>query len=63
MLCSLAKLSEENLSAIKDYEEKTGRVILAYSCRDVGIDKMSDEELHELRKLEDRLCLQLVAVK
>lgn len=63
MLCSLAKLSDENLSAIRDYEKKTGRVILAYTCRDIGIDRMSDEELQDLRRLEDKLRLQLVAVR
>ena len=63
MLCSLAKLDDANLKEVRDYEKKTGRVLLAYTCKDIGIDRMSDEELSELRKLEDKLCVQLVAVK
>lgn len=63
MLCSLARLDESNLSEIQDFEKRTGRVLLAYTCKDIGIDKMSDSDISELRKLEDRLGLQLVAVK
>lgn len=63
MLCTFANLSGSSLSAIQDFEKKTGRRLLAYTCRDIGIDSMSEAELSELRKLEDNLCLQLVAVK
>jgi hypothetical protein len=63
MLCSFASLDESSLSEIRSYEKKSGRIVLAYACKDIGIDSMSEEELAELKSLEDRLRLQLVAVK
>jgi hypothetical protein len=63
MLCTFASLDEKSLEDVQAFEKKTGKTILAYSCRDIGIASMSDEDVAELRKLEDRLCLQLVAVQ
>ncbi|GAB4390556.1 MAG: hypothetical protein Kow0025_23390 [Thermodesulfovibrionales bacterium] len=63
MLCSLATLNDESLREIRAFEKKTGRVLLAYTCKEIGIDRMSEAELSELKKLEDKLRLQLVAVR
>ena len=62
MLCTFANLDEKSLDEVQSFEKTTGRTLLAYSCRDIAIASMSDEELAELRKLEDKLCVQLVAV-
>jgi hypothetical protein len=62
MLCTFANLDEKSLDEVQSFEKKAGRTLLAYSCRDIPIASMSDEELAELRKLEDKLCVQLVAV-
>jgi hypothetical protein len=63
MLCTFASLDGKSLDEVQAFEKKTGRTLLAYSCRDIGIASMSDEDLAELRKLEDKLCMQLVAVQ
>ena len=63
MLCSYATLDDSSLSAIAAFEKETGRTILAYTIRDVGIADMNAEQVDELRKLEDKLSVQLVAVK
>ncbi len=63
MLSSYATLNDSSLSAISAFEKETGRTLLAYTSRDVGIDDMSADQVDELRKLEDKLSVQLVAVK
>ena len=63
MLCKLANLDEASLSAINAFEAQTGRTLLAYTCKEIGIDEMSSEEMSQLNKLEDKLNVQLVAVK
>ncbi len=63
MLCKLANLDETSLSAINEYESHTGRTLLAYTCKEFDIDDMSSEDMTQLNKLEDKLSVQLVAVK
>jgi hypothetical protein len=63
MLCSYASLDDSSLSAISAFEKETGRTLIAYTSREVGIDVMSDDQVVELKKLEDKLSVQLVAVK
>lgn len=63
MLCTFANLDEASLSAINEFEVKAGRTLLAYTCKDIGIDAMSPDEVSQLKRLEDKLCVQLVAVK
>ncbi len=63
MLCKLASLDEASLSAINEFESQTGRTLLAYTCKEIGIDEMSPEDMSQLKHLEDKLSVQLVAVK
>jgi len=63
MICSYATLDVDKLKTVQDLERKTGRTLLAFSCSDVGIAPLGDDELREIRAVEDRLCLQLVAVQ
>lgn len=62
MLCKLADLNEEQLKAVREFEEDSGKTLLAYSCRDFSMAKVDEDELRKLKNLEDKLCLQLVAV-
>jgi hypothetical protein len=63
MLCTYAKIEDAKVNEIKAFEERTGRTLLAYACSDLGVDKMSDDEIRELKTLEDKMCIQLVAVQ
>jgi hypothetical protein len=63
MMCSYASLDGGQLEALQSLEKKLGKVLLAFSCRDVNAEKLSDEELAELKKVEEKLGLALVAVK
>ena len=63
MLCTYANLDGSALSAIAAFEKETGRTLLAYSCKDVSIEDMSDDDISALKGLEERLSVQLVAVK
>jgi hypothetical protein len=63
MICSLARLDEKQLEAVRKLEEKLGKVFLAFACADIDTDEMSEEQLSELKKTEDELCLSLLAVK
>lgn len=63
MMCSYATLDGGQLEAIKGLEKKIGKVLLAFSCKDVNADTLTIEELAELRQVEEKLGLALVAVK
>ncbi len=63
MLCSFASLNSDSLGAIKAFEERTGKVVLAFSCWDANADSLSEEELSEIKELEQKLGLSIVAVK
>lgn len=62
MLCSLASLDRSKIEAVEALEKKIGKTLLAYSCKEFGIASVKDDELKEIRDLEARLGLSLVAV-
>jgi hypothetical protein len=62
-MCSYARLDGGQLEAVQSLEKKMGKVLLAFSCKDVNAEALSEEELAELRKGEEKLGLALVAVK
>ena len=63
MLCSLSQLDISRLDEVKAAEKKTGKMLLAYSCYETGPEELSAGELTELRELEKKLGVLLVAVK
>ncbi len=62
MICSLAQVNEEKLKEIKSLEEKMGKPLLAFACRNVSVASVSDKELTQIRDLEKKLNVVLVAV-
>jgi hypothetical protein len=63
MMCSFAALEGGQLEAVQSLEKKMGKVLLAFACKDVNAETLSEDELAELRKAEEKLGLALVAVK
>ena len=63
MLCSLARLDKEKVEAIEAIEKKMGKTLLAFSCQDLKVDALKDEELAQIKEAEKKLGLSLVAVK
>lgn len=63
MLCSLANLDKGKLEAIETFEKKTGKIVLAFTCKDINIGKLNAQELAELKAVEKKLGLSLVAVQ
>ena len=63
MLCSLASLDKERVEAVQALEKKIGKTVLAFSCRDMKIDTLKDDEIAQIREAEKRLGVSLVAVK
>jgi hypothetical protein len=63
MLCSLASLDKEKVEAIQSLEKKLGKTVLAFSCKEMKIDTLKDDEIAQIREAEGRLGLSLVAVK
>lgn len=62
MLCSLSSLEKEQIEAIQSLEKKLGKALLAYSCREAKIAAVNEDDLREIRNLEGRLGVTLVAV-
>jgi len=63
MLCSLASLDKEKVEAIQAIEKKMGKTLLAFSCRDLKVDALKDDEIAQIKEAERKLGLSLVAVK
>jgi hypothetical protein len=63
MLCSLASLDKEKINTIQSLEKKIGKTLLAFSCKEMKIDALKDEEIAQIKEAEKRLGLSLVAVK
>lgn len=64
MLCSLStKLTEKELSAIKDLERELGKTLLAFTCHKVDPAEINDEQLAKLQKVENELGISLIAVQ
>jgi len=63
MLCSLASLDNDRVNAIQSLEKKIGKTLLAFSCKEMKIDTLKDEEIAQIKEAEHKLGLSLVAVK
>ncbi len=63
MMCSLSQLDGTRLDEVKAAEKKMGKTLLAYSCYETRPVELSAGELEEIRQLEKRLGIFLVAVK
>lgn len=63
MLCSLSNLDDSDLKAIQDMENRIQKPLLAFSCQDLGFAELTSDELANLKELEKRLGLSLVAVE
>ncbi|MEH0154061.1 hypothetical protein V6R21_07915 [Limibacter armeniacum] len=53
-------LSDKDLKQIQEFEKKTGKVLLAYYSKP-RVAELSDEELNMIKKLEEKLCIRIVA--
>ena len=62
MLCSIAELEVVGIEAVRSLEEKLGKMILALNCHEIKADTMTDKELAQLQRLEEKLGITLVAI-
>lgn len=62
MMCSLARLDNDTIEAVKSLEKDIGKTILAYSCGEANPAALQDEELNKIKEVETKLGLALVAV-
>ena len=63
MLCSLTKLSENDLKEINALESQLKKPLLAFACHDIRPAQLSDDEMERVQKLESKLGISLVAVE
>lgn len=63
MLCTLAHLEQEKLSELQSLEKKLGRTLIAFSCNDVDVVPLKENELAEIKRVENKLNVSMVAVK
>ena len=63
MLCSYSTTESINLEAIQGLEKELGKILLAFSCRDIKPAELSDEDLAKINELEEKLGVVLVAVE
>lgn len=63
MLCQLSKLDDNALKSIRDLESEIGKPLISYSCHNVDIANLKDDDLEKIKKLEKELSVSLVAVK
>ncbi len=63
MLCTFANLDGAKLEAVQSLEEKLGKTILAFSCKDINIVSLQEDEISQIKEAEKKLGLALVAVK
>ncbi len=63
MICNLSRLDEAKIDAVRAVESKIGKTLLAFSCRDISPADLTAEELNQIREMENKLGLVLIAVK
>ncbi len=63
MICNLSRLDEAKIDAVRAVESKIGKTLLAFSCSDISPADLSAEELNQIREMENKLGLVLIAVK
>ena len=62
MICSLSKLSENDLKEINRLEAEISTPLLAFACHDVKSAILADDDLAKLENLEKKLGISLLAV-
>jgi len=63
MVCSLSKLSEQELREIHALERDLDKSLLAFSCHDLKLADVTEEELSRIKGLEKELGVSLLAVR
>ncbi len=63
MLCTVAQLEKNKLADIQALEKKLGKTLIAFSCKNVEIAKLKDDELIQIRLIEQKMHIALLAVK
>ncbi len=63
MLCTLANLEKEKLADIQTLEKSMGKTLIAFSCKDIKIVPLKEDELSQIKQVEKKLNVSLVAVK
>jgi hypothetical protein len=63
MLCTLAHLEKDKLADIQSLEKTLGKTLIAFSCKDIDIVPVNEDELSRIKQVEQKLNVSLVAVK
>lgn len=63
MLCTFAQLEKEKLAAVQSLEKSLGKTLIAFSCKDVEIVPLKEDELSQIKEAEKKLNVSLVAMK
>ena len=63
MLCSLSRLDPSTVTEIQALEKDLGKTLLSFSCHDIQVAEVREEDLAKINALEDKLSVSLVAVK
>jgi hypothetical protein len=63
MLCTLAHLEKDKLADVQSLEKTLGKTLIAFSCKDVDIVPLKDDEITRIKEVEKKLNVSLVAVK
>lgn len=63
MFCGYSgNLKQEDLQKIEALEQDLNSRLLAFSCSDVKVAQLGEEELSKMKSLEEKLGVYLVAV-
>jgi hypothetical protein len=63
MLCTFANLDKEKLEAVQSLEKKIGKTLIAFACKEMSATSLEDNELAQIKEVEDKLGLSIVAIK
>jgi hypothetical protein len=63
MLCTLAQLEKEKLADVQSLEKRLGKTLIAFSCKDIDIVSLKEDEISQIKQVEKKLNISLVAVK
>ncbi len=63
MVCTFAHLEKEKLADIQTLEKKLGKTLLAFSCGEVDVVSLKEDEISQIKQVEKKLNISLVAVK
>lgn len=63
MMCNYSAINESTLQEINTMEKALGVKLLAFSCFDPEIANLSEEQLQQLKALEDKIGARLVAIQ